>query len=130
MVFAMVNRIIIYAYASVYKILIAMIITKIDHYSFKEHNNVLHHFGFFSLAQAQFWTLTFSDPLLKCFFMHFPNYFLVGNFVKSAWLCHRICASWEPWIYQFGALELIHLWPENWIVTTDWITSLDLPFMN
>ena len=42
-------------------------------------------------------------------------------------ICHKIGATWEPWIYQLGTLKLIHVWPGDWIVATDWVTSLLYP---
>ena len=35
------------------------------------------------LAHNQYWTLSFPEPLLKCFFMDFANPFLGGNFIKQ-----------------------------------------------
>ena len=99
-VVSMVNRIIILTYVSVCKIIIVIIVRKVDHYSFLQWYAFLNRFPAFwtsqikgsmmfwcfSLAHAQCWTLIFPEPLLKCFFMYFPNPFLVGNFVKLAWL--------------------------------------------
>ena len=127
---AMVNRIIIFAYISVCRIIIVLIVGKVDDYSLLQlyaflkwfsafrtsqlQRNIMYPSIFvFLLTHAQRWTSTFPEPLLKYSFMHFLNPFLVGNFVKLVWLYVKryVCLgslefiSWVFWISSMSDLR-------------------------
>ena len=126
-----------------------VILWKIDHYSFLQWYAFFHRFPTFYINQLQsnmtvypsilvflFDTcpmLDFNSPraTVKMLFYAFSKSFPCCKFSYiSLAICHKIGATWEPWIYQLGTLKLIHVWPGNWIVATDWVTSLDRPFIS
>ena len=141
----MVYRIITFAYVSVCRIII---VRKIDHYSFLQWYAFFHRFPTFWTSQLQgnmimypsilvlllgicpMLDFNFPRATVKMLLYAFSKYFSCGNFVRSAWLYVTRCVSWEPWIYWLGTLKLIHVWPENRMVATDWVSSLDLLFIS
>ena len=78
----------------------------LDRLNLSQYDNAFQNFRVSFFTHAQCGALTFPEPLLKCFFMHFANPNFKGNFIKSTWLYITNVyvhygsvelTSWIPW---------------------------------